>query len=121
MGYSANVEWFSIEGSTSYFCFCKGHKTLRREIHIAKQNTERLSVLIHEINECELTDIFKRFDIEPSPSEICIMNITKKIVEKYPELDLTPCKNVIVTHMLSPYGKSKGNCLMDKNKNRIVW
>lgn len=131
MGNSAIVEWEIIDGDTSYFEYGqdKPYIKLKRIIAISKRHINSLGVIIHEINECELTDIFSKLGIEKlkvpitsqSDIDVCIINITKDMVKKYPEFQLIEEKNTIISHMISPYGISQGNCLMDRNKYKIKW
>jgi hypothetical protein len=131
VGNSAIVEWEEIEGDTSYFMYGQDEPNgkLKRIISISKNHINSLGVFIHEINECELTDVFVKLGIEKmkiplksqSAVDICTITITKKLVKKYPEFQLIKEKNVIISHMISPYGISQGNCLMDRNKNRVFW
>lgn len=129
MGNSAIVKWEIINGDISYFIYGKNKPKdkLKRMIVISRNHINSLGVFIHEINECELTDIFSKLGIEkidvPFESQVDIrtINITKDMVKKYSEFNLIKEKNVIISHMISPYGVSKGNCLMDRYKNRVVW
>jgi hypothetical protein len=131
MGNSAIVEWEAIRGDTSYFMYGQDEPNgeLKRIITISINHINSLGVFIHEINECELTDVFVKFGIEnmkvpfksQSAVDIRTINITKKMVKKYSEFQLIKEKDVIVSHMISPYGISQGNCLIDRNKNRVRW
>jgi hypothetical protein len=112
MGRSADVEWETFyEGNTCFFFY---HEKMGGIISLTPSKTENLNSIIHEINECELMYLLKRYGIRDS-----VIHVTKKMCKKYPWVFKRPQKYIYITHIISPYGK--GNCILERKKNRVKW
>jgi hypothetical protein len=112
MGKSADVEWQTfIEGS--FFIY---HRQFGCMIVLTPERTESLHTIIHEINECEVTFALMRIGFKEREMDV---HVTKKMCKKYPWVFKHPQKHIIVTHIISPYGV--GNCILGRDKNRVVW
>jgi len=116
--YSAELEWIFCKHSPSFFCVYKPryiHEQLTEAIYLNKIN---LSTIIHEINECELYHLlYEKFKEETKGVEV--IRITPRIIQNFPEEFEGINVEILITHILSPYGTL--NCLMPKKKYRARW
>jgi len=113
--YSAELEWIFCKYSPSFFCVYAPYESLKEAIYLNKIN---LSIIIHEINECELYHLlYEKFAEEMKGKQT--ITITPKIMQTFPEEFEGVNVKVLITHILSPYGTL--NCLMPKKKYRARW
>lgn len=122
--HSANAIFGTTRGEGSYYCLGEKNGEFIHLIVMADENIEKLSAIIHEINECEITNLIREKilgDINPyAKIKITRKNI-KILKSKFPE-SFTPA--IIgdwfwVSHTVSPYGKEY--CLMPRKKYRVRW
>ena len=112
--YSAELEWIFCKHSPSFFCVHKSFP-LSEAIYLNRIN---LSTIIHEINECELYHLlYEKFKEEMKGVDV--IRITPRIIQNFPEEFEGINAEILITHILSPYGTL--NCLMPKKKYRARW
>ena len=117
--YSAEVEWSFIKGGPCFYSVYRVVNGKKVEIHeIINLNEIKLSKIIHEINECELYHLlYEKFKEEMKGIEV--IRITPRIIQNFPEEFEGVNVEILITHILSPYGTL--NCLMPKKKFRARW
>jgi hypothetical protein len=115
MGKSVNVEWMSaLSSKTSYYVHGKDNHGKIYMIFIPLSRVESLHSIIHEINECEILELLRRLGIKKFE-----INVTKTMVEKYPDIFRRPMHNVSISHLLSPFGMT--NTFLPRKSNRALW
>ena len=108
---SADCEWESwADDSGFYYGELDGRELQIIFMEIGKE--QNLSILIHEINECELHKLLTKLGYDS------IIQITKKM-KKWEEISLKEGNKIFVSHLIAPYGKN--NCLMPRKKYRPRW
>jgi hypothetical protein len=110
---SVDCHWDTTFGRTCLYVYGRINRRKVGIILLIPSRYEMLHSIVHEINECETQRILKHINADDD------VNITKKMVKKYPWLFKHPMKHLSVTHIISPYGK--GNCAMDRKKYRLNW
>jgi uncharacterized protein YpbB len=120
--YTAEIPYYPSGNHDSYYFSGQlSDGTLVEEIHIG---SERLSAIIHEINECELTHLLEDKFGEEMQSNV-FFEVTKKTLKQMKrnfkgEKIFTKIRDrVFITHLISPYGE--GNCFMPRKKYRAIW
>jgi hypothetical protein len=118
---SADVEWVIINGGNSWYAYAESNNKLYRQFLIGRSSIDNLATYIHEINECEITELFMEMGIEEPFERPLQIKLTKKLIKKYPQFELYQTKTNLLdlSHFISPYGI--GNCVMSRNKNRVFW
>lgn len=111
---SAEVEWqCHFQKKCIYVPLMDDEDCRYGIIFMGFKKTESISRLIHEINECELSDLLSRLGVKD-----VILKVNKWMIKKYPFL-FTERREVAVTHIISPFGSRY--CLLDRKKNRVFW
>jgi len=110
--HSAEARWEFHQGDTSCYYFYNKRVGGLFDMNISR--VDNLHSIVHEINECEIMYALKKLGV----GDVDI-HVTRKMCKKYPWLFHRPAKNIVITHILSPYGR--GNCALPRKENRIVW
>lgn len=120
--YTAEIPYYpSGEADSYYFSGQMPDGTFVEEIHIGKP---RLSAIIHEINECELTHLLEGelgTEMEGKVYFDVTSNIMKTMQTRFKgETIFTKIGDrVFITHLISPYGMDNG--FMLRKKYRAIW
>lgn len=120
--YSAEIPYFHTEGITSFHFTGKRNGVTIEEIHIAKPY--RLSAIIHEINECEISHLLTE-EFADETEGIIKIKITEKVLYDavmtfgLPLVFSAVDEKIFISHMISPY--ATGDCFMPRRKYRVFW
>ncbi len=120
MGKSADVEWmtsneFSLYGVSdeeSLFGIDQEHKEI---IILAKDSVEDLKIIIHEINECELYHILKRWNLHEKE-----IKVTERIHSQFPKNFPVIGEQPFLSHILSPYGLTN-SLILYSEEDEVNW
>jgi len=123
MGISATVQFKKSPRGQSYYCYhlcVHCHKFYEQVINVEFCNGEvSLSSLVHEINECEVVNLLIKKFGQPKQQ---VLKIDKKLQSKYKnviDFKRHKPKEVLVSHIVSPYGCC--GCMLPNYKNKVHW
>lgn len=112
MGISAEGVWVDAKNSSSRYLKFKSldDDEVYHDFYLKNAKRQSLSMIIHEINECEINDILVQWNIE----NIAILPL-RKTSRKLLEWD----GDVRVSHIISPYGLN--GCIMSRDRFKARW
>lgn len=120
--YTAEIPFYLSYYRDSFVLSGRKNGIYIEEIHLVRN--VKLTAIIHEINECELTHLLEdKFAKDYNGIEF--IEITTKILRKIKErfgsevIFKKKGDEVLITHMISPYGHD--NCFMPRRKYRAIW
>ena len=111
MGKSADVEWMINDTFSLYGVNEEGLEL----IILAEDCVEDLKIIIHEINECELYHILKRWNLQEKE-----IKITDQIHAKFPKNFPVVGESPLLSHILSPYGLTN-SLILYSEEDEINW
>lgn len=120
--YSAEIRYSWTEGRASFYYRGRKNGDIVEEIRLAKPY--RLSSTIHEINECEITNLLLTKEFVNETKAIEKIRRTTKLVSKLEEKFGKKSfdgrsKYLFISHLISPY--ATGDCFMPRRKYRVFW
>lgn len=118
--FSVICEWTLAEdylGGSAYYMSMSGNLHI---MMIRKDRVESLNTIVHEINECEITNLLRTEMSEDIGGDIhkSYIHVTKNLIKKYPWV-FTHKARLEITHIISPYGVK--NCIFPRYSSRLSW
>ena len=112
MGVSVEGTWIDAKNRSSRYLklVSLDDDSVYHDFWLKNAKRESLSMMIHEINECEVNDILLQWDIV----NVLIMPVKKESVKM-----LSYDGGVRVSHIISPYGLN--GCILSRDKTRARW
>lgn len=119
--HSAEISYWWTEGQASFYYRGRRNGDIIEEIHLA--SSFKLSAIIHEINECEITNLLvDKFAKETDGIEKIrrTAKLVSKLERKFGKRNFDgKSEYLFISHLISPY--ATGDCFMPRRKYRVFW